>query len=518
MQRPKICLCLTCSTIAEDLAILEKYRNWVDVVELRVDYLTKDERLYIRQFPDQAKIPCILTIRRKIDGGNFTEGEASRTTLLARGLSFADQDTRKNFAYIDLEEDYHVPCLQDAAFAFGTRVIRSFHDMNGTIPNIAERMSKMRITGFEIPKIAVMPHCLSDVTNLFKQAEALKEMEHILIAMGPLGLPSRILSGKLHSFMTYTSPTETISKLAQIGQIDPVTLNEVYNFRGIDESTNVFGITGYPLKTTGSPQIHNSGYRSHGMNAVYIPVRAQKIEEALDFADVVGIQGLSVTVPHKETIIPNLQTVSEEVGYIGACNTAVKKGTEWRGFNTDADGLTKALLEFMEVKNLLRMKIGILGAGGAAKSAAQVVKDLRGKACIFNRTVSKARSLAEHYGFKWASLSSDSLDLLEEYSELIIQTTSIGLGISEEEKNDNANDPIPFYTFHGHEFVYDMIYSPEKTPFLERAEKAHCKICNGRTMLEYQAYEQFEIFTGVPYEWPNVDTERTKRTGWKKHN
>ncbi|HPX26550.1 MAG TPA: hypothetical protein PLG87_07055, partial [Treponemataceae bacterium] len=99
-----------------------------------------------------------------------------------------------------------------------------------------------------------------------------------------------------------------------------------------------------------------------------------------------------------------------------------------------------------------------------------------------------------------------------------IQTTSIGLGISEEEKTDNANDPIPFYTFHGHEFVYDMIYSPEKTPFLERAEKANCKICNGRTMLEYQAYEQFEIFTGVPYEWPNVDTERTKRTGWKKHN
>ncbi len=518
MQRPKICLCLTCPTIAENLAVLEKYRNWVDVVELRVDFLTKDERLYIRQFPGQAKIPCILTIRRKIDGGNFTEGEASRTTLLARALSFADQDTRKNFAYIDLEDDYHVPCLQDAAFAFGTRVIRSFHDMNGTIPDIAGRMAKMRITGFEIPKIAVMPHTLTDVTSLFKQAEQLKDMEHILIAMGSLGLPSRILSGKLHSFMTYTSPVETISKLAEIGQIDPVTLNQVYNFRNIDDSTSLFGITGYPLKATGSPLIHNSGYRSHGMNAVYIPVRAQKIEEALEFAEAVGIQGLSVTVPHKETIIPNLQQISEEVGYIGACNTAVKKGNEWRGYNTDAGGLSKALLEFMEVKNLSRIKIGILGAGGAARAAAQIVKDLRGKACIFNRTVSKARSLAEHYGFKWASLSADSLDLLEEYSELIIQTTSIGLGISEEEKNKPEHDPIPFYTFHGHEAVYDMIYSPEKTPVLERAEKAHCRICNGRTMLEYQAHEQFEIFTGEPYEWPNIDAERTKRTGWKKHN
>ena len=162
--------------------------------------------------------------------------------------------------------------------------------MNGTIPNIAERMSKMRITGFEIPKIAVMPHCLSDVTNLFKQAEALKEMEHILIAMGPLGLPSRILSGKLHSFMTYTSPTETISKLAQIGQIDPITLNEVYNFRGIDESTNIFGITGYPLKTTGSPQIHNSVPQSRHECSLYTSTRS-KNRRSSDFADVVGIQG-----------------------------------------------------------------------------------------------------------------------------------------------------------------------------------------------------------------------------------
>ena len=98
MVRPKICLCLTGKTIKRNLALIDTYRNWIDLVELRVDYLDKDERLQIRKFPVLAGLPCILTIRRKIDGGQYVEGEYSRTMLFARGLSFAEQDTRKNFA------------------------------------------------------------------------------------------------------------------------------------------------------------------------------------------------------------------------------------------------------------------------------------------------------------------------------------------------------------------------------------------------------------------------------------
>ena len=123
MIRSKICLSLTGSTLAEDLAILDKYRNWIDIAELRADYLNADERLEIRKFPELAKIPCILSIRRAIDGGKFEDGEASRTVLFARGLAFANQDSRKNFAYIDIETDFNVPSIQDAALAFGTRII-----------------------------------------------------------------------------------------------------------------------------------------------------------------------------------------------------------------------------------------------------------------------------------------------------------------------------------------------------------------------------------------------------------
>ena len=225
MQRSKICLCLTGKTIQEDLDLIETYRNYIDIVELRVDYLLPDERLLIRKFPELAGIPCILTIRRKNDGGLFDGAEVSRTTLFARALAYAEKDSRKNFAYIDMESDYHVSSLQDAALAFGTKIIRSYHNMTGMVSNIADMMQKMRTTGFEIPKIACMPQSLSDVTQMFKQAKTITDFEHIIIAMGPLGQATRILANKMNSCITYTSPKKENSFLSEIGQINPTLMS-----------------------------------------------------------------------------------------------------------------------------------------------------------------------------------------------------------------------------------------------------------------------------------------------------
>ena len=501
-MHPQICLCLTGKTIKEDLELLEKYRSYIDIAELRVDQLINDERLYVRKFPELAGVPCILTIRRRIDGGAYFEGEATRTTLFARALAFAEQDTRKNFAYVDLETDFLVPSLQEAAFAFGTKIIRSYHNMTDMETNIAEKMKKMRITGHEIPKIACMPHSLADVTRFFQEAKEIKDFEHILCAMGDYGLPTRILAHKTNSFLTYTSPIETMDKVKSIGHIDPITLTENYNFRSMDENTKLYGITGYPLAITDSPRIHNKGYRDHGMNAAYIPFRAKKVEEALEFAEEMGITGFSVTIPHKESILPDLPEVSAVVGEIGACNTAVKQDGVWKGYNTDAPGLQKALCDFLNVKNLAHKKVTIIGAGGAARAAAYVVKQLRGKCCIFNRTVAKAKALADLFGFKYAALDEAHVGMIEQYSDLIIQTTSIGMGVPAGTIQDDEKqvDPIPFYNFHGTECVYDIIYNPEETPIMLRAKAAGCKVENGYSMLINQAYRQFSLFTGVEYE------------------
>ena len=498
MTKTKICLCLCADTLKKNIQILNTYKKYVDIVELRADYLTPDESLHIRKFPEVAKLPVILTVRRKCDGGTYTGGESSRTTIFARGLAFADNNTKNNFAFIDLEEDYYVPSLQDAALASGIQIIRSYHNMTDCNIDFDAKMRSMSKTGYEIPKIACMPNSLSDVTKIFTQMKNI-DYDHIICGMGPYGVSTRILANQLGSFLTYCSPPQTKNMSDVIGHIDPIILNEQYNFKSINKNTEIFGVTGFPLKKTESPAIHAKGYKKNSLNAVYIPIKSEKIEETLEFADAVGINGLSITIPHKETVLEYLNETSDEIVNIGACNTIHRENNLWKGFNSDAIGFKKAITEFLETDNLKGQKAAIIGAGGSAKAVAHALNQLGCEVCIFNRTIDKARKIANLYGFKFANFGIGAYALLEEYSNIIIQTTSIGMGW-DSTIDKIGGDPLEFFTFSGKEKIYDLIYYPEKTPLLERAEKAGCKIANGRSMLKYQAYDQFRIFTGVPYD------------------
>lgn len=497
MNRPQICLTLTGKTLSQNLETLNKYRSYVDMAELRCDLLDEDERMFIRRFPHMAGIPCMFTIRRRVDGGAYLEGEASRTILFARALSFADSNPDNNFKYVDFEEDFHIPSLQEAALAYGTKIIRSFHDMENPVNNIAARLEMLNTTGFEIPKIAFMPHTLEDVTSLFKQAARLRDNNHILLAMGPLGLPTRILGAKLKNYLTFASAPEAAQNLPGLNQLDPITLAETYHFKSINESTRLFGITGWPLAATSSPQLHNKGFEEHNMNSVYVPVRAERFKEALSFADSVGLEGMSVTIPHKRDVLSEIKDIDPIARDIDACNTIVKYENSWHGFNTDVTGFTRALLEFTGTKNLARKKVAIIGAGGASHAIAYAIKKLHGSACIFNRTLPKAKLLAEKYGFKSAPLVPESLSLLRKYNDIIIQTTSKGMNGQPPSTEDN--DPLYFYDFNGKELLFDIIYVPSVTPIMARASQSGCKVCNGYLMLKYQGYEQFELFTGERY-------------------
>ncbi|MCQ2596692.1 MAG: type I 3-dehydroquinate dehydratase [Treponema sp.] len=502
MSKPLICMTLTGSTLAEDAELAKKYAKKIDLVELRVDCLNEEEQLNVRKFPSMVQQPCILTIRRDVDGGKFIGSEFSRTTLFGSALAFASPDKTKHFAYVDFEEDFHVSGLEDAAMAFGIRIIRSMHNMNGPVTNLKERAAAMMKTGFEIPKIAFTPTSLNDVTNMFKEGSEM-EQDHIFVAMGELGFPSRILSERSNSYLTFVSPEETIVNTGNIGHVTPNIINDLYRFRSIDSDTKIYGIIGWPLKKTSSPEIHNQGYIGHGMNAVYVPVRSPNVPDALALCNQVGIQGLSVTVPHKEDVMFYLSEISSEAKTIGAVNTIVRKTKGWSGFNTDAYGFQRSLEELLETKKLKKQKVAIIGAGGAAKAIAYVIKQMGGKACVFNRTLSNAKSLADKYGFDYSDLSPACIDKLAEYSGLIIQTTSVGM--NSDGNSTPETDPIYFYDFKGHEIVYDIIYTPAVTPIMKRASIAGCKTCNGLKMLQYQGYMQFKIFTGEDYE--NVKSE-----------
>ena len=175
----------------------------------------------------------------------------------------------------------------------------------------------------------------------------------------------------------------------------------------------------------------------------------------------------------------------------------VSDGGRWNCYNTDAYGFARSLLEFTEFKNLKHKKVAIIGAGGAAKAIAYAVYKLGAKACVFNRTVGKAKALAEKYDFEYGPLSPESGKLLRKYSDVIIQTTSKGMHCHE--SSTAENDPLFFYEFSGKEILFDIVYMPEVTPVMARAKAAGCHVCNGFYMLRYQGYKQFELYTGENY-------------------
>ena len=490
----RICLCLTANTIARDLEILNRYRKYADVVELRVDCLDPDERLLIRRFPAQAGLPVILTIRRDVDGGHFNGGEGARVNLLARGLAYAEADRRRNFAYVDIEEDLNVPSLEEAARTFGTRIIRSYHNIQEPPENLCAKIRGMVHAGDELVKVAVAARSTADMLNLFRAGKECAAQEKVLIGMGHYGVFSRILAEKFGSLFCYAGAlAEPGFSPAAPGQLDIGELTELYRFRNITRNTRVYGVVGFPLKATSSPQFFNTVFGLEGINAVYVPFPADSIGAFMELARELGIAGLSVTVPYKEAVLPFLAEQSAEVQSIGACNTLSRSPRGWIGTNTDARGFSSSLLDFIRASTLKRRKIAIIGAGGVAKAVAAEVFRLGGKALILNRTVHKARDLAFPYKFAWGGLDGQGIEMIGKYQDIIIQTTSAGM------EGSDSGDPLEMYTFSGREAVMDLVYKPEQTPFLKRAAHAGCRVLNGYDMLIRQARAQYVQFMGKEF-------------------
>jgi len=490
---PKICLCLTGSTIAQNLAALERYRDKVDVVELRADYLDTSELFHVRSFPERAGLPSILTVRRRCDGGMFTMGEGVRLVIFARGLAFAESDQRKNFAYVDLEYDFHIPAIQEAARTFGTRVIRSKHCMNGMPADIERVWRELCARPFEIPKLAVAARGLSDVDSVFRLFEG-GGPERVVVSMGEYGFCTRVLAEKLGSMLVYAACSGSGLEPAAPGQLEPSRLLDTYRAREYGPDWNLYGILGgSTVIRSQSPTIHNAGFAALGLKSLYLPFPADDVEPFLTLADRLGIRGFSITVPYKERILPYLARQAPEVEAIGACNTAIREKDGWVGYNTDAYGFSRAVCRFLGVDTLYGVRTTIVGAGGAARAVAFALKGLGAQACVINRNMSKAKRLAETYGFEWAGMTERAADLMERYHDLIVQTTSVGL------EGGQEGDPMEWYEFSGREALFETIYNPAETPVMRRAREAGCRVTNGLGMLQAQAEAQFRLFTGQDY-------------------
>ena len=477
----RICLSLTEATIEDDLRLVEKNRKWIDLLELRADFLDPTELPNLARFPALAGVPTLLAFRRRSDGGVRSIPERERISILTAALA-------GRWTYLDLEEDLDAPSLATEARSNGSAVIRSFHDLDGVPEDLARRIDMLPRRADEIPKAAVMPRSTADLVRLVEYGRAVSTRTRILVGMGEWGFPSRILARKLASAICYSTAGE---RLAAPGHIGPERLETIYRFRRIGESTRVVAVIGNPVLHSRSPWIHNPAYQALGIDAVYVPVQVDEVAQFFRLADILGIDGASVTVPHKQAVIPHLARRDESVAAAGSCNTLVRTQGAWSGYNTDIEGFLAPLRRAVGSKLSGRNAL-VVGAGGAARA---VVAGLVAEGCrvtITNRTVDRARELAERFGCTWRGPD----ELFANRSagfEVVVQTTSAGMTPNE------SIDPLPGYRFTGNEVVYELIYAPPQTRFLTRAAQAGCTTLGGSQMLLEQAYAQFKLFTGQDY-------------------
>ena len=481
---PKLCLCLTEKKLSLNLKILERYHRYTDLVELRVDLLDREERVHIRQFPGLIDVPSILTVRRQRDGGRFQENESDRLRLIREGI-------RGQYAYVDLEEDLAFPELDEEVRAAGCRIIRSCHDITELPAGFPEKIRKLKHHPGDLPKAAFNLNSTQDLCRIVEASRNLGNFEKILLGMGPFGFPTRVLTARLGSYLTYSSPPENS---AAPGHTDPVTLRNIYKFGKMSVNTRIFGIIGNPVMHTRSPLIHNPGFERAGLDAVYVPFQVDRLADFFRLSEILGIEGVSVTVPHKSDILPHLDHTDRAVRETGACNTAVRKNGKWQGMNTDIRGFLAPLERYFPGDELSRKCCTVVGAGGTSHSIVHALHSKGAELLVLNRTPEKARRLADTYNCSWGSL--DDVDKIGKYSDLIVQTTSAGMS-----PNSDV-DPIPDYSFAGSECVFEIVYAPPVTPMLRRAEKAGCQTIQGMEMLLNQAFAQFEIFTGMPFPDP----------------
>jgi len=267
----------------------------------------------------------------------------------------------------------------------------------------------------------------------------------------------------------------------------------------VNGKTALFGLLGDPVEHTKSPFIHNTLFNQFNINAIYVPILVNKgcLENAVNGLKAQNFIGFNVTVPYKKDIIKYLDDISNDALLMGAVNTVKNVNGKLKGYNTDAEGFVRDFKDGFNT-NFKGKRVLILGAGGTARAltiklAAEGIKHLT----IANRTEQHALNIVDlvknNYGSVVSYVNPNTSQFLEEKknSEIVINTTPAGMS--------TYLDSTPFdfiFDFDSNQLVYDVVYSPTKTKFLEQAESCGCKTRNGFGMLINQGLLAFEIWTG----------------------
>ncbi len=258
----------------------------------------------------------------------------------------------------------------------------------------------------------------------------------------------------------------------------------------------VFGVIGYPLSYTLSPQIHNYVFRRLNVDAIYVPLRVspQRLSAFVEFARD-ALNGFNVTMPHKTTVLSLIDRASKEVVDCGSVNTVVNKNGVLEGYNTDYTALKESLSE----RGFTCCNAVIIGAGGVARSSVLALRDLGFKSIlVLNRTIERAKSLCELARRLGLDCRYDGLrlDISGEFDVLINATP---LGVNDDFPIDLSRLKVGL--------VVDLPYTIKgATRLVESCRKLGIPYVDGLELLVRQALEADRLWGFEGIDWREVLT------------
>jgi len=253
-----------------------------------------------------------------------------------------------------------------------------------------------------------------------------------------------------------------------------------------------FYVIGNPIDHSLSPKLHNFWFKRNKIDAIYEKklLNEKEIPKLIESLRKTEINGVNVTIPFKNSVIPFLDDLSSEAKKTNSVNTICKEGDRVIGHNTDIAGFELALRYInYDVK---RKKALIIGAGGVSSS---IILGLKNMGCenifLTNRTLEKAEKIKETFNDiivqNWGDIPR---------FDIVINATSVGL--------NKENFDLELNKDGDNKFFYDVIYNPSETNFLKDAKLNGNKTENGMMMFIYQAHQSFVLWNKV---LPNIDDE-----------
>ena len=455
MNNGKICVSVFAETADELINQINRAENLADVIEIRFDYLNEDE---IK--PLLEKLSGIK--KQKLYLFTFRAGEQGGK----RKLTFGDREDFWNDPNLSAIADL-IDNEEDITIRNSSKLIKSSHDFAGVPGDLEDLFERLRSTNADIVKIAVQANDITDAIPLWKILERAKaeNVPIIPIAMGESGKWTRILGLSRGAFLTFASLNSDSATAP--GQVTAQEMTDVYRVKELNEATETYGILGSNTSVSMSPFIHNTAFKFHNLNSVFVPLQVLDLDDFItrmvkpETREIdLNFKGFSVTIPHKQNIIKHLDYIDETAEKIGAVNTVKIIDGKLYGYNTDAKGFIEPLKQVYGDLSLI--KVGVLGAGGAARACIYALLKEHAEVTIFARDIAKSNDLTDAFGVGIKQIeTADFADF-----DIVVNSTPLGMKGKAE-----GISPVSAEQLKGVKLAYDLVYIPPIDQIHQRSSK-----------------------------------------------